>query len=892
LSFTRAAGDPLGIHRESEPTHDSFASQVRDALSHLHDPAYLQTHPLTRFLPEWSAGRRAVLGRALRQALLEAVESLQPAGDTTSAARHSRILSMRYVEGLDVRDIQAQLAVSRAQFYREHQTALEAVVSVLRARWGIDDGARREPVALRFEVDDLAQEHRLAVGPSQPRHNLPGATTSFVGREPEIAEVSRLLRGTRLLTLTGSGGSGKTRLALRVAADLPQAYPDGVWLVELAALTDPGLVPRTISFPLGLPEQPGISIERALLEYLKPRRLLLILDNCEHLIDSCARFVDSALRECPDVEVLATSREPLGVYGELTWRVPSLRVPAPGEALSVERLVEYESVRLLVERAQLAQPGFAVTEENADAVTQICHRLDGIPLAIELAAARLGVLSIEQIATRLNDRFRLLTGGSRTALRRQQTLWSTIEWSHKLLSEKEKICLRRLAVFSGGLTLEAAEAVCTGAEIEAGEVLDLLAGLVRKSLVVAEEVGGLVRYNLLETMRQYASEKLVDAEEAEATRNRHRDWYLALARRAAPELQRESGLYWLNRLETEHDNLRSVLAWCLESDVLSGLELVGHLYLFWDYHCHFREGRRWSTDMLARDAEPSLLRARALRTAGAMARGEGNFEAARRLLKESQRLCKALGNRRELGLTTLLLGTVSGGSDEAQALYGEALQAARETGDDILTSEALQYMGSNARQRGNRDEARRLMEESLVLARRTGTGHRVAWNILSLGELALEDGDRARARELLEESVAHFREERHGYGICIAQLLLGFVDTAEGDLGTARGRLGESLEIIQRIGSRTLVVRVLWIAGEIAVASGAYDAGARLFGVIDAERHSHPASYRLYQQDAERAAVATAQAGLGDSAFARAWAEGESTTTEEALELARQVQSG
>lgn len=560
MTFARTTDDVPEDRRDSESPRETFASQVRDALSHIHDPAYLQTHPLTRFLPEWSSARRAVLGRALRQALLEAVESLQPTGDNASAARHSRILSMRYVEGLDARDIQAELAISRAQFYREHQTALEAVVSVLRGRWGIDGGARRGSVSFPFEVQGLAQEHRLAVEPNQPHHNLPSAMTSFVGREREIAEVTRLLRGTRLLTLTGAGGSGKTRLALRVAADLPQAYPDGVWLVELAALADPGLVARTIAFPLGLPEQPGISIERELLEYLKPRHLLLILDNCEHLIEPCARFVDSALRECPSVEVLATSREPLGVYGELTYRVPSLRVPNLGEEMTVEQVCWYESVQLLVERAQLAQPGFAVTEDNAEAVARICQRLDGIPLAIELAAARLGVLSIEQIATRLNDRFRLLTGGSRTALRRQQTLWSTIEWSHKLLSEKEKVCLRRLAVFSGGLSLEAAEAVCSGEEIEATEVLDLLAGLVRKSLVVAEEVSGQARYRLVETMRQYASEKLVDAEEAEPVRNRHRDWYLALARRAAPELQHESALFWLNRLETEHDNLRSVLA--------------------------------------------------------------------------------------------------------------------------------------------------------------------------------------------------------------------------------------------------------------------------------------------------------------------------------------------
>jgi len=384
-------------------------------------------------------------------------------------------------------------------------------------------------------------------------NNLPRQLTSFIGREREMAEVKRLLTTTRLLTLTGSGGCGKTRLALQVAADLVEEFANGVWLVELAALTDPALVPQAVASALGVREEPGRPLLATLSDYLKAKRLLLLLDNCEHLVAACAYLAEALLRACPHLRILATSREALNIAGETVWRVPSLSLPDLLHLPSVEHLTQYEAVRLFIERALISRPDFVLTSQGAPSVAQVCHRLDGIPLAIELAAARVKVLSVEQIAARLDNRFRLLTSGSRTALPRQKTLRAAIDWSYDLLSETERMVLRRLSVFAGGWTLEAAEAICVGEGIEWHEVLDPLMQLVDKSLVMMEEQGGTVRYRLLETVRQYGRDKLPASGEADVVRGRHRDWYLALAERAEPELLGSNQAVWLERLETEHD---------------------------------------------------------------------------------------------------------------------------------------------------------------------------------------------------------------------------------------------------------------------------------------------------------------------------------------------------
>ena len=421
------------------------------------------------------------------------------------------------------------------------------------------------------------------------RHNVPASLTSFLGREREVAEVRARLAAGRLLTLTGVGGCGKTRLALEVARVVLDQYPDGVWLVELGPTADAALVPHSVAAVVGARETAGQSTVNALASRLRARRLLLVLDNCEHLLDACAQLVDVLLRACPEVRVLATSREALGITGEVAWRVPSLPVPDPHHLPQLAELRANPAVRLFTERASATQSQFVLTERNAPAVAQVCARLDGIPLALELAAARVAGLAVDQLAARLGQRFRLLTGGSRTALPRQQTLRATLDWSYDLLSQPEQMLLERLSVFAGGWTLEAAEVVCSGAGIEVSDVTDGLLRLVNKSLVVADEApDGRQRYRLLETVRQYARERLGSAAEAEAAHERHAAYFLAYVEAHDPEeLLRAKGLLnpersMLDQLEGELDNLRAALRWWIESpDAERALHQAAALFRIW-----------------------------------------------------------------------------------------------------------------------------------------------------------------------------------------------------------------------------------------------------------------------------------------------------------------------
>ncbi|MDQ4042275.1 MAG: NB-ARC domain-containing protein, partial [Actinomycetota bacterium] len=441
------------------------------------------------------------------------------------------------------------------------------------------------------------------------RHNLPLARTSFVGRERETLEVKRLLSMTRLLTLTGAGGSGKTRLALKVASDLAGAYPDGAWLVEMAGLSEGELVPQTVARVLSVREEPDRSLVETLKDALRSRRMLLVLDNCEHLIEGVVRLVDALLGTCPHLRILATSREALDIADEINWVVPSLSVPdSRREAPTTGELEGYESARLFMERASYRNPSFVLTPRNAKAVAQICRRLDGIPLTIELAAARVGVLSAEQIALRLDHSLRLLTTGGRTAVPRHRTLRATLDWSHELLAGPERKLFGRLSVFAGGWTLEAAEAVGVGEGIEEEDVLDLLSRLLDKSLVVTETPleEGALRYRMLEPVRQYGLERLEASGEAERVRERHAQQYLALAEQAEPELMEADQASWLKRLGIEHANLRAALSWTLGPEDAEpkeraelGLRLAATLGQFWNAHSP-SEGREWLERGLAR----------------------------------------------------------------------------------------------------------------------------------------------------------------------------------------------------------------------------------------------------------------------------------------------------
>ena len=492
----------------------------------------------------------------------------------------------------------------------------------------------------------IAPSLREEESPGAYGHNLPIPTTSFVGREREMVEVKRELAMTRLLTLTGPGGSGKTRLALEVGGDLIGAYPDGVWLVELAPLTEPGLVVQEVAGVLEVHERSGETLLDTLVDDLRSRRTLLVLDNCEHLVGGVARLAHELLRSCPDLRLLATSREALGEPGEINRLVQPLSLPNPG-VTTAEELEGYGAARLFVERALYRPAAFALTPENAGAVAEICRRLEGIPLAIELAAARVGVLAVEQISERLSATLKVLTGGGRTLASRQRTLRDSLDWSHALLSEAERKLFGRLSVFAGGWTLEATEAVCFGEGVDRNEVLDLLGALVGKSLVVARtSPDGAMRYRMLEIIRQYATEKLQESGEADEVRGSHAAFFLTLAEEAEPELEGPQQGPWVEQLEGEHDNLRAALLWVLEREEGDlGLRFGGALWRFWHDRGYVSEGSRWLERVFAGGPEAAPARVRALEGLGWHLQLQGDLDRTDAAYREMLRLSRALDDK-------------------------------------------------------------------------------------------------------------------------------------------------------------------------------------------------------------------------------------------------------
>jgi non-specific serine/threonine protein kinase len=611
------------------------------------------------------------------------------------------------------------------------------------------------------------------------RDNLPAQLTSFVGRQREIGEVRRLLAESRLLTLTGAGGCGKTRLALQAAGELLDQFTDGVWTVDLGPLAEPGLVTQTVAATLGVRGGANRSVSEALAWYVRPRHVLLILDNCEHLIAACAELVEPLLRAAPNLRVLATSREGLGIPGETVWRVPSMSLPAPSDPLAADALLQSEAVRLFADRAAAMAPAFTITDANAATVAEVCRRLDGIPLAIELAAARLKVLSVDQLNVRLKDRFRLLTGGNRTAVARQRTLEATMDWSYDLLSEAERTLLCRLSVFPGGWTLEAAEEVCAGSGIEKERMLDLLSHLVEKSLVnVEDDTRGSRRYRCLETVRQYGRERLVRSGDAKRVRDRHLDFFFALVRRAEPELRRAEQASWLNRLQIEYDNLRAALEWCLEAPEhgVTGLDLAAGLFWFWSTRGHFGEARQWLEQALAADAgAPPNVQAKALNALGWTTSWLGDYATASLLLERSLALSREADAQGEVALTLGLqagLAVISGDSERSASLAAESRRAAAASGElwrQLPALECLAYLASSA---GDRNRAFQLAEEALELNRRMGDKRSIGVWLRNLALFRVFAGDYAEAEAPCAEAIRIFHELADPLGAagCLANL--------------------------------------------------------------------------------------------------------------------------
>jgi predicted ATPase/class 3 adenylate cyclase len=713
----------------------------------------------------------------------------------------------------------------------------------------LKDLQRAEPV---FQVahPDLRASFPPLRSLETERHNLPVQLSSFIGREREIADVKRLLGATRLITLTGPGGCGKTRLALQVAADLLDEYPGGAWFVELATLSNPALVLEAVAAALGVTEAGAAAGPRRLREALidrgRDQKILLLLDNCEHLIDACARVAEDLLRAMPQMRALATSREALGIGGETVWNLPPLSLPD-------------EAVPLFAERARAALPGFAVTERNVAAVSAICRQLDGLPLAIELAAARVKAVPVEQIAARLAStlgaRFQLLGSGGRTAEPRQQTLRAAIDWSYDLLSEPERALLPRLAVFAGGWSLEAAESVCADETIQ---VLGLLFQLVEKSLVVYEEAAaeGQARYRFLETVRQYAQEKLDESAHGELVRATHCGYFLGLAEAAEPELQGPRQAGWLRRLEVEHDNLRAALEWSVATEGGSdvALRLTLALWRFWYVRGHLSEGRQWLERALGSGSRADDdLGARALNGAGVLAWAQGDYQAAQRFHEQSLAIRSRLGDRPGIATSLNNLGLLARSQEDyvsARSYFEQGLAIYRELRDRARTAMVLTNLGVVMQDRADFDAARPLFEESLAIQREIGDESSIASALHNLGELLQRQGDSAAAHRLLAESLAIEQELGDRRGIALSLTSLAILAKERGEYGRAAHLYAAALAALEAV-------------------------GAPLSPSDRAIHESH---------------IAAIRAALGDAGFEVAWDQGAAMTLGQAAEVAVRVE--
>ena len=790
-------------------------------------------------------------------------------------------------------------------------------------------------------LKDLAHPHRLfqAVAPDLPTdfpalrsldalpHNLPVQLTSFVGREHEMAEIRRHLGSARLLTLTGTGGCGKTRLAIQVASDLVDEYEDGVWLVEMEALSDPFLVPTAVTSVLGLREEPGRPLLGTLTDSLRSKKLLLVLDNCEHLVEACARLAESLLRACPHLQCLATSREPLNIGGEVTWRVPSLSLP-PRRSPSIDALISSEAGRLFMQRAQTVVPNFMVMPADAARAAEICHRLDGIPLAIELVATRVRSLTLEQIAARLDNQFALVSRGTRTALPRHQTLRATLDWSHDLLPQQERLTLRRLAVFVGEFALQAAEAVCSGEGLEESELLDLLAQLVEKSLVLTDERGA-GRYRLLETVWRYAEEKLRESGETDVLRSRHQAFFLKLAEEAESQLSGFEQAAWMDRLEEEHANFIGAMEWSLQHAPEAGLRIAGAMWEFWEVRGYLSEGQTW-LDRLLEAAGPSAApaaRAKALKGAAVIARDQGDSRRAETLLVEALSVYRRLGDAREVASVLNNLGLVywhqgvhasarthfeqalalwkevgyqrgiaaslanlgnlsseEGDYPAARSLYEQSLNVLRELGDKRVTATLVNNLGLACLYAGEYDLARSQLEQSLSIRRTLGDKLGIAQSLINLGFALSSVANYPAARSALEESLAISQELKYQKGVAESLVNLGAISCCERDYASAHRLLEQSLRIMRALGEKRGIVVCLEESANLATAQGQPAWAAQIFGAAQRLRDELGARAPLSEPVRYDRSLEMVRGALGQDVFSAAYARGQSASPEQSVD--------
>lgn len=901
---------------------------------------------------EWAAARRADLRRQVLEALdrLAAHALAQNAGDeaATYARRQLALDNLResaHVQLMQALALQGQRSEVLAQY--------ELCVRLLHAELGLEPAAETRALAAAIAGGKMEQTIGHAAGDARiragfaapPRHNLPLQLTSFIGREHQIGEVRRLLDSARLVTLTGAGGCGKSRLSLEVAdARLPD-HADGVWWVELAPLDNPQLVAQTVAYAVGLRDLSGRSIQEALIDYLRSRRALLILDNCEHLVAACAPLAESLLRTCPSLSILATSREVLSIPGETIYVVPSLEMPEPDHQ-PLDALAAVESVRLFIERAAAVRPGYALTEENAPAVAQICRRLDGIPLAIELAAARVEVLAAGQIARRLDDRFGLLTGGRRTALPRHQTLRAAVEWSYALLSEPERRLFARLAVFRGGWTVEAAEAVCACELLPRAGILDLLRRLVDKSLLITREANGEMRYSRLETIREYAEEKLRETGELEHVRRRHLAYCLEYAERGNQELHGPHSLEWAWRMDLEQDNLRAALEYAFsaketDDEGVSLILALNGVHGFWSIR-YWSESQFWLEKALKHpDALPgTALRAKLL-FAYADFVGSGTGEDYCSMMEESLATLDALGEPYRVDRAYVLmwlgcrLSYQPEGREKGTRYLQEAIQIFERAGDKWGQAFTLNLVAGAIHDLDNDfDTAWALSEKGMEVARQSGEQWLIAVFIDNFGHINVRRGLYSQGQDYLERALEVYRHFNRPDFACQTLKLLGdaarglsdyykaevyyreslvmsqelgwltfqgwvclFLGTtllSRGDVDQAMVCLGEAIDLGREHDYRYTVIHALDSLAATCAVQHQAEVAARLFGAFDAQLDALLAEgyarFRLFDAldvETHEHFLSLVRTQLDEAIFDRCWQEGRALTLEEALALAK-----
>ncbi len=757
---------------------------------------------------------------------------------------------------------------------------------------------------------DLQKDFPPLNSVSTATNNLPAQLTSFIGRERELRDAKEKLspspagrgvrgEGARLLTLIGPGGTGKTRLSLQLGAEVLPNFADGVWFIELAPLADPTLILQTVASVLGVRAQMGMGLANIVMDFLRARNLLLIFDNCEHLVEACAQLADEFLRNAPNIKIIASSREALGIGGETIYRVPSLSLPNQAQA-SREALAGFESIQLFVERARAANPKFDLTEKNASSVAQICRRLDGIPLALELAAARVSVFSAEQIATRLDDRFKLLTGGSRTALPRQQTLRALIDWSYDMLSDEERALLRRLSVFAGGWTFEGAEYVCPK-----NDVLDLLSQLVNKSLVIVDEEGETTRYRLLETIRQYTRDKLLDTGESVEARNIHAEYFLKFCETAEPHLLKAKSARWVNLLEAEYDNIRASLEWLMENNIDVALRIISSLQFFWNRRGYEGEGRAWCETAIAKlESLPPVGGEAVLRhkksighvynVMGAMATSQGDNDFAAKISEKCAVLAREIGDN-DLLLRSLVYTAsgriVTGNIENPDDLIKEVLEVSKGVADNFSKGMAHGLVADLLMFSGKDDE---LINEHLTKSKNFAIQGDVQWGyammMLGVGMVAKYRGKFDTSRESLASSLPLFHEMGDMHRVSMIKSEYAHMDRYEGQIEKAENAYRETIIEWQKLGHRAAVANQLECLAFIAKMREQPERAAKLLGAAEILREKINIQMSQFERIEYDQHVADLKNGLDEKTFRSLWAEGRAMTMEQAIELALQGQ--